>query len=132
MTAVALYLVGAAASVLLSWLLVRLLRGSLADLLTELWQSRARAAFWAAVGSTAILLLGVFGGTGTGGYPASGDVSFSRGFFAMASQMRSTLGGLFLALFMVAFAVAMFSMNSDRPRRGHLRGGAEDVTGPEA
>lgn len=116
MTAISLYLLGAIASVLLSLLLVRVLRGSLAELLEELWQSRARAGFWAAVGSTMILLLGVFGGTGTGSYPQAGGVSFERGFFAMASQLRTALGGLVLALFLVALAVSIFSASGPRQR----------------
>jgi len=125
MTALHLYLIGAAASVLLSAILVRLLRGSLVDLLEELWSSRARAAYWAAAGAVSMLLLGVWAGTGTSRYGSEGELAADRGFFALAGQLRGTLLGLFIALGCVSLAVLVFMAGADRAAReaARLRGG---------
>jgi len=117
MNPILLYLLGASASLLLSWILVHLLRASLAELLEELWASRARAAFWAAVGCVSILLLGIFAGTGTGSYADVRQLDLEDGFFAVAGQLRWTLGGLFAALLMVALCVTRFMLSADRTAR---------------
>lgn len=121
MNSIHLYLIGAGSSVLLSALLVRILRGSLADLLEELWASRARAAFWAAVFCVSILLLGVFAGTGTSAYGRGELLASGAGFFALAGQLRSALFGLFLALILVAFVVTRFMIGADRSQKEGAR-----------
>lgn len=114
MNSITLFLGGAFASILLSWILVHLLRSSLAELLEELWASRARAGFWAAVACVTILLLGVFGGTSTGGYSPGSAFHAEKGFFAVVSQLRWTMFGLFCALMAVSFAVMIFMSSVDR------------------
>ncbi len=112
-----LYLGGALVSVGLSWLLVHLLRGSLSDMLEELWASRARARYWAAVACILILLLGAFFGTGTDAYGDGGRLSLERGFFAVAGQLRWTLLGLFLATGAVSLSAMIFMVGADRSQR---------------
>ena len=114
MNSITLFLIGAGSSVLLSWILVHTLRQSLADLLEELWSSRARAGFWAAVACVTILLLGVFGGTTSSGYKPGSIVSTELGFFALVAQLRWTLFGLFIALMGVSLAAMRFMGVADR------------------
>lgn len=117
MTTITLYLIGAGASVLLSGILVRLLRSSLAELLEELWASRARAGYWAGAFCVTMLLLGIYSGTGTSGYGHGGSLPTHEGFFALAGQLRGTLLGLFLSLGFVSLIVLRFMSVADRPER---------------
>jgi len=117
MNAITLYLAGAGVSLLLSGILMFTLRASLTNLLEELWSSRARAGFWAAVGCVTILLLGVFAGTSTSGYTGGGTLEVERGFFAVAAQLRLALAGLFSAMIGVSFTVMLFMFSADRARR---------------
>ncbi len=116
MNPITLFLAGAGLSMLLSWILVHVLRKSLVDLLEELWASRSRAGFWAAVGCVIILLLGTFGGTTNGGYSRAGEFTSERGFFALVTQLRSSLLGLFGALMVVSMTVMIFMGRVDRAR----------------
>jgi len=117
MTTITLYLIGAGASVLLSGFLVRLLRSSLAELLEELWASRARAGYWAGAFCVTMLLLGIYSGTGTSVYGSGGNLPSHEGFFALAGQLRGTLLGLFLALGFVSLIVVRFMSVADRQKR---------------
>lgn len=118
MTSIHLFLIGALLSILLSWMLVFLLRRSLAEVLEDLWKSPTRAGFWAAVACVLILLLGTFGGTSNAAYSREGQFQIEVGFFALVAQLRWTLFGLFCSLIMVAMAVMRFIGHAENSRRG--------------
>jgi hypothetical protein len=92
----------AAAGVLLSLGVERVLRGHLRRVLTDLCETEARMGFWLTVTGLVIVLVGVLSATATFGYADDGVSGFPL-FLAAMTQARSVLIGVLGILLTVAF-----------------------------